>query len=256
MNDNDTGTGNIQGAADSILGELCRGPFAPALAGDILAQYGVQIKLADLVKSRLADQVVLLADQRLSPVGRPAMALLSRVRDPAYWAGFRLSSLHRVWADAVVDLSALDRRDKESVFDQSDKESGEFAQRFPIGLRLSGRVIRRSYTTAGFIVEVVVGGITTSCFLPSDCLPEEYRNDPEALVGVEAEFEVASVLPAKKSVLLRFGKLLHTGRASQNQNHGADDVEQRLTLIRALFDKGLISQPQWEAKQAQILSEL
>ena len=256
-NENNTAdSGDIQGAAERILEELRNGPFAPALAGDILAQHGVQTKLVELIRSRLADQVVLLADQRLSPVGRPALALISKVRDPAYWAGYRLSSLYRIWDGAVVDLSALDRSDNESALDPCNKDSADFALRFPIGLRITGRVIRRSYTTAGFIVEVVVGGATTACFLPSDCLPEEFRTNPEALVGVEAEFEVASVLPTKKSVLLRFVKGLQSSRASQGADHGAADVERRLTLLRTLFEKRLISQPQYEAKQTEILSEL
>ena len=79
MNLNDeftTGSGDLQGAADGILDELREGPFAPALAGDILAKFGVHTKLVDLIRSRLSDQVALLSDQRLSPVGRPALALL------------------------------------------------------------------------------------------------------------------------------------------------------------------------------------
>lgn len=244
---NSTGSGDIQGAVDGILDELRNGPFAPALVGDILARHGARIKLVDLVKTRLAGQVVLISDQRLSPVGRPALALLSNLHDPDYWAKYRLSSLHRVWDNVSVDLSALTR---------SDDENMDFARRFPVGLRVIGRVARRSYTTAGFIVEVVIDGSPASCFLPSDCLPEEFRVDPEALVGVQAEFEVASVLPAKRSVLLRFVKGPRSVRSTQGQNPSAEDIERRLTLVRTLFDKGLISQQQYEAKQTQILSEL
>ena len=249
MNLNDeftTGSGDLQGAADGILDELREGPFAPALAGDILAKFGVHTKLVDLIRSRLSDQVALLSDQRLSPVGRPALALLSHLHDPDYWAKYRLSSLHRVWDNISVDLSVLTRPDGNL----------DFVRRFPVGLRVMGRVARRSYTTSGFIVDVVVDGEQTSCFLPSDCLPEEFRADPESLVGVNSEFEVASVLPAKRSVLLRFVKGPRTVGATQGQNHSAEDFERRLTLVRTLFDKGLISQQQYEAKQAQILSEL
>jgi hypothetical protein len=248
LNDNNTtGSGDLQGAADGILDELRNGPFAPALAGDILARYGARTKLVDLVKTRLADQVALISDQRLSPVGRPALALLSSLHDPAYWSRYRLSSLHRVWENVSVDLSALTRPNEADI---------DFARRFPVGLRVIGRVVRRSYTTAGFIVEASVDGESTSCFLPSDCIPDEFRTDPEALIGVNAEFEVASVLPAKRSVLLRFVKGQHSERTAQDLNRGAEDIERRLTLVRTLFDKGLISQQQLEAKQTQILSEL
>lgn len=241
---------DTSGFVSWLLAELERGPFAPALAGDALARFGISLKLGDFIKAHLAGRVVLIADQYFSPVGRPALALASRANDPAYWGGYRLASLYRVWDGVRVDMDSMTRQHREDV---------DFAKQFRVGLRVHGCVVRKSYNVPGFIVEVSVNGGVTPCFLPSDMAPNEFRDNPESLLGSEAEFEIVSVLPIKRSVLLRMIRLLRQeNKPSKSETSDAKnaDLERRLVLARSLLEKGLITQAQYEAKQREILADL
>ena len=223
------GAEDVPGAVGFFLAELAKGPFAPALAGDVLDRFRIPLKLADFIRLHLADRVTLITKQEYSPVGRPALALTAQVHDPAYWQAFRLSSLYRVWPEVRVDMGALARqRDEEAVF----------ARQFPRGLKVHGRIVRRTYGSAGFVVEVDVNGQTVPCLLPSEAVPAEFRATPEVLVGMAGSFEVSGTLPAKRSVLLRVLQLEALGKMQSGGDSAATyaNVLKRLLVLRSQLD--------------------
>lgn len=232
---------DIPGAVAFLLDELAKGPFAPALAGDALDRFRIQSRLADFVRLHLAGRVVLISNAAYSPVGRPALALNDQLRNPDYWRKFRLSSLYRVWPDVQVDMAALARQGDDEV---------SFAKRFPLGLKVRGRVLRKTYGAAGFVVGVDIDGQTVPCLLPSEAVPAEFRATPDAIIGLDGTFEVAGTLPAKRSVLLRGIQIEQHRKAQVGGDSSATctNVVRRLTLLRSFLDQ-LIDEVEAEAKR-------
>ena len=264
--------GDTLGAVGFFLAELAKGPFAPALAGDVLACYHITVRLSDFLRRNLSEKVILISRQDLSPVGRPALALIDKLRDPKYWACFRLSSLHRVWDSGVVDMSALDRvpvpnhRFRRYSLELEESDLADFESSFKIGSRMRGRIVRRASSGAGLIVEVIVNGSSHSCFLPLETLPVEARNNAlNALLGKEGDFEVLSTLPTKRSVWLR---LVHSSESApapsvseqviegSSKNELLEELERKLIFVRRLHDQGLLPDAEYEAKRRELLDRI
>lgn len=253
--------GDTIGAIGFFISELEKGPFAPALAGDILARYRIALKLADFVKKNLADKVVLISNKELSPVARPALALRSKMRDISYWSEYRLSSLHRVWDSVSVDLGALDRTTPPARRFVAGGDLVDFERTFRIGLRLTGRIARRTNSGTGLIVDVVVDDVQHSCFLPLETLPIEDRNHTDGLVGTTAEFEVVSILPEKKSVWLRMIRNVPAPAPSSAEMAASteddfQEIERKLMFVRRLHDRGLLPDAEYEAKRKELLARI
>jgi len=254
--------GDTIGAVSYFLSELEKGPFAPALAGDALACYRIQLKLADFVKKNLADKVVLISNKELSPVARPALALRDKVRDPNYWSGYRLSSLHRVWNAVSVDVGALDRVLQQPLRHYSaDGDLTDFERTFRIGRKMPGRIARRTNSGTGLIVDVTVDDVQHSCFLPLETLPIEDRNHTDGLVGTTAEFEVVSILPEKRSVWLRMIRNVSSVAqvvtdAGSSSTDDFEEIERKLMFVRRLHDRGLLPDAEYEAKRKELLARI
>ncbi len=255
---------DISGAVDFFIRELTKAPMAPALAGPLLDRYNISdMRLSEFVRTHLRGKVVLISNKLLSPVGRPALALESSLTDPSYWARFRLSSLYRVWEDARVEMAALNRSEYEAANNEvaTGLEASEFAKRFPKGLCLDGKIIRRANSGTGLIVEVSNGASLYSCFMPLETLPLEERNRTDALLGTSGKFEVVSVLPEKRSVWLRMlrqtPKALEMGAEERKPtNNDFADIEAKLTFVRTLHDKGLLTDAEYEDKRKELLSRI
>lgn len=241
--------GDVLAAKFYFLEELDHGPFAPALAGEGLDRFHIRERLGDFVREHLAGQVTLIGNQALSPVGRPALALTARMNDPDYWRSYRLSSLFRVWEEAAsrLDMSALNR----SVDVANSVNEENFSRQFPIGARLSGIITRFSYRGAGLIVDVA--GCNHPCLLPNANVLPEFRGREQSLIGRTGDFEIVSVLPTARSVLL---KMLRVGDLANQTTVGAvpskisvaDDsgkIERKAALAKILFDAKALRDKLW-----------
>ena len=254
---------DISGAVSYFLEELAKSPFAPALAGEVLARFRIHGRLADFIHTYLDDRAILITDKECSPVKRPALALRARLNDYDYWAAFRLGSLYRPWADVTVDLSLLDlaqAADRDRLTDANS--AAEFIKRFPRGMRVSGRIVRTSSTGTGLIVDVLVDGVSYAWFLPVALLPAGLRNDIAALVGCVGEFEIVSTLAERKSVWLRLLSIDEVPAkpkqpmAAAISSHEDDDLERRFLRLERLRERGVISASEYETKRKELVAQL
>ena len=266
MIDTNGSTGNILSAKSYFISELERGPVAPALFGEAVARYGIE-KLATFLSDHLSEVVTVFPFKELSPVGRPAVALTARLRDPAYWQQFRLGSLCKAWDNCIVDMTALDRMSTRRHV--QNVAASTFGHTFEIGKRFPGKILRRAYSSAGWIVEVELPeGGTENCFLPVVSAQDTF------FVGMAGIFEVVNILPQKRSVLLRL--------VGQKQAEDASDVaeqtsasatrvcseessdatqvilqaETRLASAKRLYDAGVISLDEFSKVRAEALQVL
>jgi hypothetical protein len=232
--------GDIRGAVLCLLGELEKGPFNPALAHELLAPFRITAKLGDFVRSCLAGRVALVGNvgnPTPSPVGQPAIALAEKVGDKTYWSQYRKSSLFED-PDAVKPPSST-----------SFSDGNTFARQFPVGGRFAGTISRQSFKGAGLLV--LLDGRNRPCLLPTQNIPEEYRDTPDSLVGVRGEFEILSILESARSVWLKVIRLFPPATQSNEE-----EIERRLTFIQSLRAKGLLTQVEFDEKRRQILAEL
>lgn len=254
---------DISGAVSYFLDELAKSPFAPALAGEVLARFRINGRLADFIHTYLDDRAILITQKEYSPVKRPALALRARLKDYDYWAAFRLGSLYRPWADVTVDLSAIDSAQAADSDRLTDANSAaEFMKRFKKGFRVSGRIVRRSSTGAGLIVDVLVDGVPYAWFLPMALLPIGLRNNADSLIGCVGEFEIVSTLAERKSVWLRLLSIEEVPSkpkqpmAAEISSHEDDDLERRFLRLERLRERGVISASEYETKRKELVSQL
>lgn len=270
--DEDEARGDISAARDYFLKELDRGPFAPALSGELLARFSIEGSLANFVRTHLPEACFLgtVGNLRQSPVGKPALALTAKIRDVKYWQAYRLSNLYTAWPDVEVDISALDRPVVPVVVSRSalTADAAEFEKQFPIGRHIRGRVTRRAFRVPGYVLSVDGESITTA-FLPESALTESDRALGDGMIGLSGLFEVISTRPAKRSVWVRrlsaaaaaavaaqkVQSVVVPAVAPSNDGVG-DDIELRLKRAQNLYSKGLITEAEYKATREKIISSL
>lgn len=268
MIENGLDHGGVTGAVSFFMNELQRGPFAPALAGEPMARFGLNLKFSGFARTHLPDCVV-IASPSESPVARPAVALKAKLNDPAYWRSYRLQSFSRVWEDAVVDLTALNSRASGgSAFAGSSPlaqlSDAAFLKYFVIGRQFKAHIARKTLAGNALVAAVEVDGKQLSCLIPVDGIPAVLRVDLDSLVGADALVEVSSALVEKRSVWLRLIRLVE--EKGEHHSHGqlnggggtmgVDAIKKRLQTLQALLAEGFLSQDEYDARRVKILDEI